>query len=86
MESAGGTCNNIPTPVASLRLPIESRPMKVTCPRDALLAACQLVQGAVAPRTTKPVLANIKAVAQDDALILMATDTEIGIAEWGPVD
>ncbi len=53
--------------------------MKVTCPRDALLAACQLVQGAVAPRTTKPVLANIKAIAQDDALILMATDTEIGI-------
>ena len=53
--------------------------MKVTCPRDTLLAACQLVQGAVAPRTTKPILANIKAIAQDDALILMATDTEIGI-------
>lgn len=53
--------------------------MKVTCARDSLLSACQLVQGAVAPRTTKPVLANIKAVAQDDALILMATDTEIGI-------
>lgn len=53
--------------------------MKVTCQRDALLAACQIVQVAVAPRTTKPVLANIKAIAQDDALILMATDTEIGI-------
>jgi DNA polymerase III subunit beta len=55
--------------------------MKVTCQRDALLAACQIVQVAckAAASTTKPILANIKAIAQDDALILMATDTEIGI-------
>lgn len=53
--------------------------MKVTCVRDGLLNACQLVGAAVAARTTKPVLSNIKAVAQDDALTLMATDLEVGI-------
>jgi DNA polymerase III subunit beta len=53
--------------------------MKLKCQRDWLLSACQLVGVAVAARTTKPVLANIKAVAQDDALFLMATDNEIGV-------
>ena len=53
--------------------------MRVTCPRDSLLTACQLVGAAVASRTTKPILANIKVIAQDDALTLMGTDLEIGI-------
>jgi DNA polymerase-3 subunit beta len=53
--------------------------MKVTCQRDALLTAFQNVGSAVAARTTRPILANIKAVAQDDALILMGTDMEVGI-------
>ncbi len=53
--------------------------MKVKCQRESLLSACQLVGMAVAARTTKPILANIKAVAHDDALTLMATDLEIGI-------
>ncbi|MDY3555784.1 DNA polymerase III subunit beta [Gemmata sp. JC717] len=53
--------------------------MKVTCQRDSLFTACQLVQAAVAQRTTKPVLSNIKAVAQDDAITLVAYDTEVGI-------
>lgn len=53
--------------------------MKVTCQIDGLLAACQIAQMAVAPRTTKPILANVKAVAHDDALVLMATDLEVGI-------
>lgn len=53
--------------------------MKVKCQRDSLFNACQLVGQAVAARTTKPILANIKAVASDDALTLMATDLEIGI-------
>lgn len=53
--------------------------MKVTCQRDSLLTACQLVSAAVAQRTTKPVLSNIKAVAQDDALTLVAYDMEVGI-------
>ncbi|MFO0849485.1 MAG: DNA polymerase III subunit beta [Gemmataceae bacterium] len=53
--------------------------MKVTCIRDGLLTACRLVGAAVAARTTKPILSNIKAVAHDDALTLMATDLEVGI-------
>jgi DNA polymerase-3 subunit beta len=53
--------------------------MKVTCQRDGLLTACQLVAVAVAARTTKPILSHVKAVAHDDALTLMATDLEVGI-------
>jgi DNA polymerase-3 subunit beta len=53
--------------------------MKVSCIREGLLTACQQVQTAVAARTTKPILSNIKATAHDDALVLMATDLEIGI-------
>jgi DNA polymerase-3 subunit beta len=53
--------------------------MKVTCQVDGLLAACQIAQMAVAARSTIPVLANVKAVAHDDALVLMATDNEVGI-------
>ncbi len=53
--------------------------MKVTCKRDALLTACQLASMAVAARTTKPILACVKAIAQDDSLTLMATDLEVGM-------
>jgi DNA polymerase-3 subunit beta len=53
--------------------------MKLTIQRDSLLSACQLVGSAVAARTTKPILAHMKAVAKDDALVLMGTDTEVGI-------
>jgi DNA polymerase III subunit beta len=51
----------------------------VNCQRDGLLTACQLVGVAVAARTTKPILSNIKAIAEADRLTLMATDLEIGI-------
>lgn len=53
--------------------------MKVTCTRDALLTAMQLVSSATAPRSTRPVLVNVKAVAYEDALVLMGTDMEVGI-------
>jgi DNA polymerase-3 subunit beta len=53
--------------------------MKVKCQRDGLLTACRLVGQAVAARTTKPILSNVKAVAHDDALTLMATDLEVGV-------
>lgn len=53
--------------------------MKVSCLRENLLTACQMVNSAVAARTTRPILSNIKAIAQEDMLILMATDLEIGI-------
>ena len=53
--------------------------MIVQCKRDGLLSACQLVGAAAAGRTTKPILASIKAIAQQDRLTLIATDLEIGI-------
>jgi DNA polymerase-3 subunit beta len=53
--------------------------MKITCARESLLTACQQVSAAVAARTTKPILSNIKAVAADDSLTLVAFDTEVGI-------
>lgn len=53
--------------------------MKATCPRDALLSAVQLVGAAVAARTTKPILSNVKLTAADDAMTLTATDLEVGI-------
>ena len=53
--------------------------MIVTCQRDGLLSACQIVGQAVPARTTMPVYQNIKAVAEGDRLTLMATDLEVGI-------
>ena len=47
--------------------------------RDGLLSACQLVGAAAAGRTTKPILTQIKAVAEGETLSLMATDLEVGI-------
>jgi len=53
--------------------------MIVTCSRDSLLNACQIVGIAVPARTTMPVYQNIKAIAETDRLVLMATDLEVGI-------
>lgn len=53
--------------------------MKITCQRDGLLTACQLVAAAVPTRTTKEILSCIKAIAQEDSLTLIAFDTEVGI-------
>ena len=53
--------------------------MIVTCPRDGLLSACQIVGVAVPARTTMPIYQNIKAVATEEHLTLMATDLEVGI-------
>jgi DNA polymerase-3 subunit beta len=53
--------------------------MKITCQRDGLLTACQLVAAAVPARTPKEILSCIKAVAQEDSLTLIAFDNEVGI-------
>jgi DNA polymerase-3 subunit beta len=53
--------------------------MIIHCQRDGLLAACQLVGVAVAARTPKAILTNIKAVAESDRLTLVGTDLEVGI-------
>ena len=53
--------------------------MKAICPREGLLAACQLASAAVAVREVKPILRNLKVIAEDGRFVLMATDLEIGI-------
>jgi DNA polymerase III subunit beta len=53
--------------------------MIVTCQRDGLLNACQILGSAVPARSTMPVYQNIKAIAEGDCLTLMATDLEVGI-------
>jgi DNA polymerase-3 subunit beta len=53
--------------------------VKVICPREALLSATQLASVAVAVRELKPILRNIKAVADGSGFTLMATDLEMGI-------
>jgi len=47
--------------------------------REGLLAAVQLASAAVAPRDVKPILRNLKAIAEPDRCTLMATDLELGI-------
>ena len=53
--------------------------MKVRCHREGLLAAFQLASVAVPARDLKPVLRNLKAIADGDRCTLLATDLELGI-------
>ena len=53
--------------------------MKAICHREGLLAACQLASAAISSRDMKPILRNIKAIAEDGRCTLMATDLELGI-------
>src|SRR5271154_5055785 len=54
--------------------------MKALCNRKGLLAAFGMVSGVAPARSPKPILQNIKLVAEpDEAPILMATDLEVGI-------
>jgi DNA polymerase-3 subunit beta len=53
--------------------------MKVTCDREALLAAFQTAAGVVPARSPKPILQNIKLEVSQDGAILLATDLEVGI-------
>lgn len=53
--------------------------MKTISHREGLLSACQLASVAIPARATKPVLQNLKAVADDGRFTLMATDLELGI-------
>ncbi len=53
--------------------------MRVLCHREGLLAACQLASAAVTTRDVKPVLRNLKAIADEGRCTLMATDLELGI-------
>jgi DNA polymerase III subunit beta len=54
--------------------------MKIHCSnREGLLSACQLAAAAIKPRDVKPILRNLKAVADDGRCTLNATDLEIGV-------
>jgi DNA polymerase-3 subunit beta len=53
--------------------------MKVRCHREGLLSAFQLASVAVPSRDLKPVLRNLKAIADSDRCTLLATDLELGI-------
>jgi DNA polymerase-3 subunit beta len=53
--------------------------MKVRSHREGLLSAFQLVSVAVPSRDLKPVLKNVKVIADGDHCTLLATDLELGI-------
>jgi DNA polymerase-3 subunit beta len=53
--------------------------MKVRCHREGLLSAFQLASVAVPARDLKPILRNLKAIADGDRCTLLATDLELGI-------
>ena len=54
--------------------------MKALCNREGLLAAFGMVSGVVPARSPKPILQNVKLVADpDEGSVLMATDLEVGI-------
>jgi DNA polymerase III subunit beta len=54
--------------------------MKALCDREELLAAFGMIGGVVPARSPKPILQNVKLVADPDGgSILMATDLEVGI-------
>ncbi len=53
--------------------------MKAQCNREDLLSAFQMVSGVVPARSPKPILMNVKLVANKDGVTLLATDLEVGI-------
>src|SRR5438270_1947201 len=60
--------------------PRDETRMKALCNRKGLLDALSMVAGVVPARSPKPILQNVKLVAEpDEGSILMATDLEVGI-------
>ncbi len=55
--------------------------MNITCDREKLWAAFQHVAPVVPARSPKPILQNVKLIANETETILMATDTEVGIRQ-----
>jgi DNA polymerase-3 subunit beta len=53
--------------------------MKVLCHREGLLSGFQLASVVVPARDVKPVLRNVKAIADADRCTLLATDLELGL-------
>ena len=54
--------------------------MRVFCNRDALLTAFGMVSGVISPKSPKPILQNIKLIADTDSRSeLVGTDIDVGI-------
>ena len=53
--------------------------MKIRCETKKLHEAFQAVQSIIPPRSTKPILANVKMLAKGNEIQLLATDLEVGI-------
>ena len=54
--------------------------MRALCNREALLTAFGMVSGVVPVRSPKPILQNVKLIAEpDEGSVLMGTDLEVGI-------
>ncbi len=54
--------------------------MRALCNREGLLTAFGMVSGVVPARSPKPILQNVKLVADaDEGSVLMGTDLEVGI-------
>ena len=60
--------------------------MKIKCKKDHLYKGFQLLSGIIANTTTKPILKNIKIEVNDNSIELFATDLEIGIRYFIPVE
>lgn len=53
--------------------------MKVTCNREALLAAFQTAAAVAPSRSPKPILQNVKFEVSESSAIVLATDLEVGV-------
>ena len=53
--------------------------LKISCLKKDLLKATQILIGAITPKTTLPILANILIEAKKDSITIFATDLEIGM-------
>lgn len=60
--------------------------MKLKGKRSELLSAFQRVQGVVEKRNTMPILSNVLLEANDNEIVIFATDLEIGIKARYPAD
>ena len=53
--------------------------MKFNIPRDVLLKNVQIVENVIGAKTTLPILSNILIEAEDDGVVLVGTDLDVGI-------
>jgi len=62
------------------------KPMEFIIQKDSLINTITTVSKAVSPRTTIPALTGIKLVAQNEGITLTASDSDLSIEEFIPVE